>query len=187
MKKILFVFIICIGLFACASRPKGFTYFFDGEYTGLDTLININGYYRASEKCDSSNYIIFMFYPNGLITLATISTDTNSDIITCFAGDKSIYSQYPSWGTYRIVNDTIKTQIYQDNGNWGKSYIWFRDFLIKLPTEIVLIKNYCIINGCNQDSVYVCPKASDFSPLERKRDWKESPLLKKKWFTKKPN
>lgn len=188
MKNYLLLGIILgTSLIACASHPKGFSYYFDEKNTGLDTLIDINGYYVSKEDCDNSFYSIGMFYSNGIFTLATTSNSSSPNIINCFkTGGKSDYCQYPSWGTYRIVNDTIKTQIYQDNGNWGERYIWFRDFLIKSPTKIILIKKYCIISGYNQDYIYTCPQVSDFFPLETKRNWRECPLLKKKWFTNKP-
>ena len=73
---------------ACGSSiPKSlknsFTYRFDDKYTGLDKLININGYYREMSLIersptvggflgDKSNYYVdtvfhyFMFYDNGI-------------------------------------------------------------------------------------------------------------------------
>lgn len=184
MKKLFFLAaIIC--LLSCASHPKGFSYVFDGQQTGLDELINIDGYYVTEEKCDSPFFSISMFYPNGMLTLATVS-DIDTDLISCFeSGGKSWYCDYPSWGTYRIVNDTIKTQVYQDLGIWGGRFIVFRDFVVKSPTEIILVKMHCVdknVGACNRAPEYECPKASTFFPLETKRDWRESPLLKKKWF-----
>lgn len=42
MKLILLVFLTCFSLFACVSRPEGFTYYFEDKDTGLDLLIDIN-------------------------------------------------------------------------------------------------------------------------------------------------
>ena len=76
-----------LSMSACLSIPKSlknsFTYCYDGKYTGIDTLINIDGYYKEmflNRKSptiggflkDTSLYYIdttyhyFMFYNNGL-------------------------------------------------------------------------------------------------------------------------
>jgi len=73
---------------ACLSIPKSiknsFTYCYDGKYTGIDTLINIDGYYLAISikenikaiggfldarlgRCIDTTYTRIMFYNNGLM------------------------------------------------------------------------------------------------------------------------
>lgn len=187
MRKLLLI-IMAFSLISCASRPKGFTYYFNEGETGLDTLININGYYISDEGCQEPRYAAFMFYPNGLFVIGFGENYEDNDA-DCFAGkSKTNGCLSAPWGIYEIHNDTIKTQIYQDNGNWGHRFTIFRDYKIISKTELILINEYCIekgINWCNENRKDRCPKVSIFLPLETKRGWRESPLMKKKWIWKK--
>lgn len=186
-----FYFTICIliiGLSACVTiKPKDFTYPYTKEYTGLDTLININGYYVTQRECDSTFFSAFMFYPDGLFTIATASNI--SDLTDCFEnGGKSNFCQYPSWGTYRVTGDTIKTQTIRQEG-MGICTI-FRDYEIKGAEILINISDYVYPHNTNLGYMKdypsfqknKCAKATAFYPLAKKRNREDCPFITKKWF-----
>lgn len=192
MKRYFLFILVTLSLEACASRPKGFTYYFNNQDTGLDTLLNIKGYYTIKECAvgDKPFYTKVLFYPNGIVRVGT-SFDYNTDN-SCYEGTSTTAGCLTvPWGIYQIYGDTIKTQIYLDaRGGWGgPRLVAFRDYLIKSKTELTLINIYCIDKNtfwCNKDPINTCPKVSKFHPLEAIRNWEECPLLKKKWFTEPP-
>ncbi len=138
MKDVLYILLI-ISVFSCSSIPKNFTFHNENKYTGLDQLIDINGYYVAQRACDSTFYSIFRFYPNGQFTIATTSK-IFPELIECMEkGGKSTICKYPLWGFYRIKGDTIQTQVIRTEGS---SYVIFRDYLILPNKNIVNISDY---------------------------------------------
>lgn len=142
MKKQHFFIFIVLFLFSgflVAGLPKlakrGFTYCFDNNDTGIEKLIDIDGYYesysliRRNNKIDTT-FNTMMFYSNGLYVGAF--GDTNRDRII-YDQEKSRWlggniplffeeiskdkdnKKYESfylitWGRYIINNDTIKIQ-----------------------------------------------------------------------------
>lgn len=173
---------------SCASRPKGFTYLHNDTDTGLDTLIDTDGYYTVQRACDSTFHSLFMFYPNGLFTIATTS-EMLPELIDCFEnGGRSTICKYPLWGTYRIEGDVIKTQVIRTEGN---GCVIFRDYKIGSDRSIINISDY--VHPENTNLGYManypsftenpCPTAATFHPSTTKRDIKDCPLLKKRWFS----
>ena len=193
MKKFIGVAFLCFLLFnaGCSSQPKGFTYKYNPEkYTGLDTLINIQGYYKVPYGCDEKFYSLVMFYPNGLVTIATDDDTYGSpkDIPNCFRfGGTVAVCQYPEWGLYEIKQDTIKTQVIDDLGwVYGKRIV-YRNYLILQNKELQSISDYISIDMKIEDNGgrYIenpCPKPAEFYSSESKRDTLICPWLKKKWF-----
>lgn len=189
MRKFCFTILVLVFILSgCVTiKPKDFTYPYIAEYTGLDTLINIDGYYVAQRECDSTFFSVFMFYPDGLFTIATASDI--SDLKDCFEnGGKSNLCQYPSWGTYRIEGNTIKTQTIRQEG-MGISTI-FRDYEINNAQILINISDYVVPQNTNLGymkdypsfSENHCPKAASFYPLAKKRSEKDCPFINKKWF-----
>lgn len=173
----------CIALVDHYLSPSSskFTIKYDEKYTGLDTLINLHGYYKCSES-DSLSLITYnkvikqepidslvsihnniMFYKNNLVCT------TSADPIKVFSDN--LFSQAISWGTYKIVEDTIKCQFV------NKDYVLVR---ISVDEAFYLInsqKELTKIKGLNVGMTY------SFHSLESRIDstnW----LLKKKWFYK---
>jgi len=147
---------------------KKFAYCYDGQYTGLDTLININGYYSIGEvrdmygvhaifthRIDTIN-IFFMFWPDG--TFLYNFFDYDHDIPNYFRkiventmkGKKDKFYKHFSWGRYIICGDTIKTQ-YMHTPN-GLNDFWYgyeisfhiinRTTLKYLPSESKILDYY---------------------------------------------
>lgn len=192
MKKLFILFLsIPMLIVSCISvKPTDFSYYYDGKDTGLSSRIDIEGYYVSARECDSTFFSVFMFYADGLFTIATTS---DIDMITeCFSiGGKSKICQYPLWGTYRISGDTIKTQTIVIEG-MATSCI-FRDYLIRTDNSIVNISDY--VNPDNSKLMYMrnypsfyinsCPASAQFYPLADKRSMSDCPYLRKKWFYRK--
>lgn len=178
-------------IWSCATmRPKDFTYTYDKTYTGLDKLIRTDGYYIVQRECDSAFFSIFMFYNDGLFTLAT-GTDV-AEIAECFGNNskKSSVCDYPAWGTYRIAGDTVKTQTVKQEGV-GFATI-FRDFIVLPDKSLINISEYANPEKTNigymkkYPSFYTnkCGEEARFYPLETKRDSAHCPYLNKGWFSK---
>lgn len=187
MKKILIALFLTIFFLSCVIRPKGFTYNYQAQYTGIDTMINIEGYYVLPHGCDTSFYSMFMFYPDGLFTIATTSR-LMPELHDCFEyGGNSPICNYPLWGTYHIENDTIFTQTVRLEGN---GFVIFRDFVINNDKTLSYLNDYVNTDHINLGYMAnypsfkgnICDIQSSFYPLANKRDIKECPLLKKKWF-----
>lgn len=185
----LFVFISLVFVSCSTMKPKDFTCVYENRDTGLSEKINIDGYYVSQRVCDSSFYSVFMFYPDGLFTIATTS-DVNL-VKDCFekGGDSNI-CKYPSWGTYKLVGDTIKTQSVIVEG-MGVCII-FRDYLIQPDKSIVNVCDY--VNPEKTKLSYMqnypsfrdnkCQTKAIFYPLSKRRSTTDCPYLKDKWFYK---
>ncbi|NDW19301.1 hypothetical protein D0T53_10295 [Dysgonomonas sp. 216] len=154
-------------------RPSGFIYKYDGKYTSLDTLIDIDGYYKSNEpilqlypshKTQIPLYSCIMFYRDGLVCCSSTGTPYES-----FKD-----GLYPvGWGTYIIMGDTIKCQFIPKESVENGAPITNRNFLIVSISEL---KEICPVH-LNDDNY-------SFHPLENRIDstnW----LLKKKWFWEK--
>jgi len=187
MRKNLIILFFTIVIASCAVAPKNFTYFYKDENTGLDKLVDINGYYVSQRGCDSTFFSMYMFYPNGLFTVATMS-NLQPELTECFEkGGNSTICRYPVWGTYRIEGDLIRTQVVRFDGS---GCTIFRDYRIQPDGNIVNISDYVEPQHTNLGYMENypsfknndCEKAATFYSLTAKRDSTDCPLLKKKWF-----
>lgn len=162
MKNLIYIIIISVIVFvSCGSTPKGFKYKYKGKYTGIDSLININGIFRADKPC---------YYPNN---------ETYEAIFSFYINGLAHYNN--SWGTYVIKKDTIKVQILFDYGPFTGIYVSNRNFLILSRNKIRPLT----INGKTSPNAYECEgkfSTYTFYSIEQKVDSTQCPLLKKKWF-----
>lgn len=188
MKKIFILLLAVVIFVSCGMPPKNFTYRYESQDTGLKELIDINGYYISQHGCDSTFYSMYMFYPDGLFTIATTSKILPG-LVDCFRnGGKSNICRYPLWGTYRLEGDLIKTQVMRTEGN---GFVIFRDYRI-LPDGkgIVNVSDYVQPEYTNLGYMAnypsfmqnQCESAAIFYPLDTKRDPAECPFIGKKWF-----
>ena len=179
MKRCIYILIVLL-VFGCSSLPKDFTYRYDGINTGLDALINIDGYYVSEHGCDSAFYSVYMFYPDGLFTIATVSK-VSDELIDCFAGRDSNIYKYPSWGIYRVENGLIRTQVLRAEGN---RFTIFRDYRILPDGNIVNISDfvkpeYSRLGYLKNYPSFLensCEKPAVFYPLNMKREKKKGPF-----------
>ncbi len=179
-KTIVWIFLIILShaLSSCIAfersfRPSGFTYKYDGKYTGLDTLIDIDGYYKSVERQAEPvpnpysqvvrYHSALMFYRDGLVCNVT------SDNPWKAFRDRL----YPvsTWGTYRVYGDTVKCQFITDLGAMRGVVVTSRVYHIVSKTEIEEI------DGDRNKIMH------SFYPLESRIDSTEwNWLLNKKWF-----
>lgn len=186
MSKHYFYILLFLLLTAC-GLPKNFTNYCLEENTGLGERININGIYISPYDCDSSFYTAYTFYSNGLFMSAT--TDSISeDIMSCFKREgTAITKNYPLWGIYKIVGDTIKTQSIRKEGN---GCVIFRDYIITPDGTLINISDY--VESEHTNLAYMkyypsfrnnsCAYVAKFISLEERRDSTDCPFLYKKEF-----
>lgn len=170
--KYLFLFLL-ISLFTSCGiiqnsffGPVGFKYKYTGEYTGIDTLININGCYTAIEPLiypvkgkPYESFHSFQIFDNGLA-----------------------YNQQAGiWGTYIIRNDTIDIQFVFIQ-NWLDGCTMYKDqykIISKNTLATIMYSNNKNVTNKDDFSNHVlkgCNKRVEAS---------DCPLLSKKWFRKK--
>ncbi len=127
---------------------------------------NTNGYTPKS-------YIeLFLFYKDG--TVAAMST---SDIEGLPSNNSSSYS----WGTYKISNDTIKSQIITDFGSMMSPGVFDKQFVIVSDTVLKMIYEKELSPEYSPDKL----KGNGlfyFYPYANRIDSTSNPYLKKKWF-----
>jgi hypothetical protein len=146
MKRILFISIVCLcTTVSCNSIPKkiknAYTFCYLDTYTGIDTLINITGYYSNPEN--SNQRIIF--YNNRLVV--SRFSDYNKERwkndepknISLFlkevadnpnTKDAIFYYDIIDCGSYIVSGDTIKVQMLHKyhslNDNWFGKERWYK-------------------------------------------------------------
>lgn len=187
MRKVFSILFIC--LCSCTSIPKNFTYHYDEADTGLADKINIEGYYVVQHGSDSTFYSMFMFYPDGLFTIATTS-EISQELIDCFRkGGESTVCKYPLWGLYKLNGDTIKTQTLRTEGG---GCVIYRDYLLVSTSELVNISDYVQPEYTKMGYMKNYPSfqgidleiRTQFFPSTHKRDRSDCPFIDKKWFRK---
>ena len=118
--------LIGLGLFfisSCIVVPKrvikNFKGCFNPKKTGLDSLINIKGFYYLGEDYDYISTGEYIFYDNGFTERSSGEYWINQDFED---------SKYSSYGKYTIANDTIKIQIISNPVSMGISEyrVWFK-------------------------------------------------------------
>ena len=164
MKKAKYLLIFLLLFFiACAiKKPKDFTNLYDGKYTGLDTLINIDGVYY-----NKYNKLAVLFYRDGISIYSSyidiVSDYTKGSGWDIYKGESKII-----YGRYIVSGDTIIAQQIRTTFTDGTQCSTYK-YLIKSKTEIIETKSKSVFK---------------FYPLENRMDsttW----LLNKKWFYKK--
>ena len=113
---------------------------YTGEYTGLDTLINIHGYYTQKIVLDhrglykkingefkeigfDTTYYNFIFFDDGIF-IGDIGSHnmTVKEYLTKMAEDTATFDLRAFYqGTYQIFGDTIKVQYV----SYGNANVWF--------------------------------------------------------------
>lgn len=188
-------------------RPKPWLYPYEPSYTGLDTLINIEGYYFAEnadtmcyknsgngvsdsivKHCYPRDYSI-MFYDDGLCTSSDWSESSRERLDTLYSNmnfaAKWVTKENTPWGTYTLQNDTITAHLIENlNGCDGtRKNVITMIFIIKEDDELKMIS----ISNSNKEYGYTktLDVVAKFCPVMNKRAKEDSPYLKKGWFYKK--
>lgn len=193
MKKLLFILLSSLCFVSCISqKPKDFTLLYDAENTKIEEQINIEGYYQFQRGCDTTLYTLIMFYSDGLFVSTTTAEKTvEPELVNCFVnGGNSAICKYPLWGTYSIIDDTIKTQAVKIMGI-GSCTI-FRDFIMSSKGDLYNINDYLYPENTNFGDMKkypsffsnLCPQKALFVPMASKQNSNNCPWINKKWFRK---
>jgi len=183
MKRVIFVFLV-LYIFTnctCIIPPrikKEFKYCFTGEKTGLDTLININGYYAAAPGitqwsgrtwANDTLRPAYVFYDNGFV----FSTTAIDDFIE---NKKIILWGMVEPGGYVLHGDTIKFQFVEAPGGQTRDLveIWFK----------IIDKNTIkrIDAGANKPLQSFAERIYVFRSLEIKVKPEDTWIYNKSWF-----
>lgn len=138
MRKTAYLFFLLPLFVSCAHSPvpkyikkQQFSYCYDEKNTGIDSLINIEGYYTEkiigkndlfskvyhSNREATMDFMNFMFYKNGICVFGFHNYgDSISSLFKEMrkVKEKHYYYKGPTnlyWGVYRIYRDTIKLQV----------------------------------------------------------------------------
>jgi len=145
------------------SNPSGFSIKYNEKYTGLDTLINLQGYY-TSIGSGREDYDSFLFYSDGQVCFSNLGNPSLS-----FTNNYLYLSH--TWGTYKVKGDLIEIQLITQDGSGGGGYR--------------VLNNQFIIQS-DKKLTHTSPTYRDidftFYPIENKIDSTLNPYLNKKWF-----
>lgn len=182
---VIMIFTSCTFIVPCQIK-RDFRYCFDGEKTGLDTLININGYYAPDSIIRPSNYWRFngtiklvkdtlrpsyMFYDNGFVIQGIARF--------YYIGSRKSSFFEKRWGIdpggYRVFGDTIKLQYVNAPGGQSRELVefWFK-IIDRNTIERIPVGNEPLHSA--SELIYI------FRPLEMKPSPEDSWIYKKRWF-----
>ena len=181
MKKviILFVFLFIVGCYIDQDVIADYTQCYDAENNNIDRFCKINGYY-ISEKNDNCSIIFnLILYKDGSVVFNAIRDNI------LYKGD-SLYkiNSFPSWGTFKVVNNEIIAQKI-DFSFIGKSTVTeykmkiVNDTTLWLIYSKVLTKKYFEYNDSTSND-YI--PFLFFKPLNNKPESTYYWLKKEKWF-----
>lgn len=155
LKISIYLFIISISFLSCAyfSTPlrirNGLKYCYNNEYNGIDTLLNIHGYYKCGiiihEINSKGKYVPLqdtafnrlMFFSDGTFVKNINSNGFNSieeyfkEVNINPKDEKSLaFFKWFYWGKYIICSDTLKIQYlnhpYTPSPTWVAYEDWFK-------------------------------------------------------------
>jgi hypothetical protein len=200
MKKTILIIACACMVFSCNSIPrsvkKAFTYHYTDTYTGIDTIINIDGYY-ANNK--------IMFYDNGLVVgpfeygYITEKFNYNESLFLKEIAEKPDIKDSKSFyntvdcGSYIICGDTIKVQImhksWSINDYWRGHENWYKI----LNKDTLQVINYFPITANKKELEHFIKYYSIPIPVGGRAKIKFVPvpskpasdyywILKEKWF-----
>lgn len=110
-------------------------YCYNASYTGLDTLIKIDGYYKFKQKFIRNIGFPSVPTPDTLIFTALFMNDGifiynfNPEYFESTSNARyGFYNRGTKWGRYYISGDTIKAQFIESAGgmSWEKGQFWFQ-------------------------------------------------------------
>jgi len=126
-----------------------FKFLYEERNTGIDSLLNINGYFDLEPRIEESGFINFerrLFFIDGICVIGILDYNEKrfyngrENITELFKeiarndslGVKSYFYKDLSWGNYFLSGDTIKIQsvsrpeLFEMDRSWGASESWFK-------------------------------------------------------------
>ncbi len=165
-----------------------FYYYYDNEYTGLDTLINLDGFYHVKvddkstiKRAQDTLYPSYVFYKNGYVNLNT----GYEYLLNKYDEFSHFDGMWGDYGRYILVEDTIKLQYIMSPGGMsrGMAEIWF-----KIIDENTIRKiyqgrgDYAWKGEHPYTYTYLKRGTFVFAPLDTKIEPEKTWLMKRRWF-----
>jgi hypothetical protein len=110
-------------------------YCYNGGYTGIDTLIEIEGYYKFEQSFIRNVGFPSVPTPDTLVFTALFKNDGifvynfNPEYFESTSNARfGFYNRGTKWGRYYMSGDTIKAQFVESPGgmSWEKGQFWFQ-------------------------------------------------------------
>ena len=146
-------------------KPKNFTFLYEEQNTGIDTLINVDGYYY-SDSIPFNNF--YLLYRDGSIRNTSEKGITKSN---------HKYSASPVWGVYKIMGDTITSQLIMNFGGSRDMGVKTDKFIIKSKNELEYYSTSCCNSNPNDVIIkqslyfYSYPNRSDSAHWVKNHRW----------------
>lgn len=219
IKKLTIILLTGITLSSCGSqlwfKPKSYSYLYNGQYTGIDSLLDINGYYISNQTWDtisnpdapSLTQRILLFYENGIVAhliVCVFSEDrkyTSDKPYPVYALGEVAYYQKSKFEEVSICRGSkyykkIQWGVYHIVGDTVKTQIIYDNGLSNRPW---VIDKWYLIKSKNELDVifqkyadsnhpidnYFGNSLFNFHPYENRIDYKSNPYLTKTWFWEK--
>lgn len=147
---VLYFLVTCFGK-SIAQIPmlsvrKDMRFCYTAKYNGIDTLVNIEGYYRtminrSDEPFDSIMEYSFIFYGDGFV----LFTPWQSPESLIDDGDIGFFYE----GVYKVINDTIKVQFSNPpkSMSWSMTELWYKIIdsntlvYVSIPIDHIIERN----------------------------------------------
>lgn len=179
---LLFLSISCQPILSTRNSFANTQFCYTGRETGLDHIIELNGYYSFTSK-----YIRNVGFP------AIQQEDTLLFYCVFFKDGTFLYHYFPSagggdWGTYVVKNNLVKGQFIEPPGgmSWTKGEAWFQ-IIDKRTIKQLYFKNKESITEQEVIKSHLEGKDEDtslgkFVPYDNLPDPNKSWLKKREWF-----
>jgi hypothetical protein len=186
---LVYLFAGCGVLRQYSEQAKSFTNCYDERYTGLDTLINIKGYFAKKgvngniDDLNKNGDLLspIFFFNDGFFTcdFYLIGFLKNVELKKTTA-----FSSGWDWGIYTIHGDTIKLQYlsYPGGMSWDNGEIWFKILNKNKLQPLTLSHNYNItVNDIKSGITKDSSSTFIFTPLNILPDPNLCWLKNEKW------
>jgi len=182
MKKIILILCMFYALSSCRGVPRdvknAFTYCYADAYTGIDTLINTDGYYNRRT----------FFYKNGLVFEGYYPEYDHLELQELKEFSKESISYRSYLGIYRIYGDTLKIQYIRETRSLNDAGDGREKWYKIIDKETMLCVNdfrNTTIKKERERSKYSPSDIGDtirFVPVSVRIPQPDDNLLKRKWF-----
>ena len=191
--KIIFFLLLLTSCSTYHKKSKSyFTYCYDGVYTGLDTLLNLNGFYelelsfydeKGSLKSSTKRPIVF-FSDGSFVYESWLIYMERNGYQQSYPGEYDGYG----WGVYKIYNDTIWTQNFAVSSTTSSCRKFVFRVLDKNSIECIFESSNIIDISLKDIEDYLSNKETIKFGKANFVEWENLPcksyskIMKKKWF-----
>jgi hypothetical protein len=183
--KLSVLYSFCLTVFIICCRPIRSTrdsfqhtqYCYNGSSTGLDTLLDLSGYYSFGDSYISHKDLDAI--PEIIKSPYNCYFSSHGD----FVGSYSTSAGGGLWGSYIIRHDTIMAQFIEPPGgmSWSKGEIWFK-IIDKKTLRRIGLSNVSMTKTDIED--YKLKKAQEYNTLGHLTHYSNLPDVNSSWLKK---